>query len=121
MRAALVQITSGDDPAANLDTVRGHMRAAAGQGAEFVLTPEVTNCLSASRSHQASVLQLEEDDPTLAGLRAVHSPQKAYGAQATHNAARALGAGVRVDGPCLRNLRHERAKPCDAPLEVGCS
>ncbi|MGR3806120.1 carbon-nitrogen hydrolase family protein [Marinibacterium profundimaris] len=70
MRAALVQITSGDDPAANLDTVRGHMRAAAGQGAEFVLTPEVTNCLSASRSHQASVLQLEEDDPTLAGLRA---------------------------------------------------
>ncbi len=56
-----------------------------------------------------------KDEPEL-GLE-----KGAVRAQATHNAARALVAGVRVDGPCLRNLRHERAKPCDAPLEVGCS
>ena len=38
-------------------------------GAEFVLTPEVTNCVSTSRSHQQSVLAYEEDDATLAALR----------------------------------------------------
>ncbi|CUH79589.1 N-carbamoyl-D-amino acid hydrolase [Tritonibacter multivorans] len=45
------------------------MAEAAAGGAGFVLTPEVTNCLSTSRSHQQDVLCLEEDDPTLAGLR----------------------------------------------------
>ena len=42
---------------------------AASQGAAFVLTPEVTNCVSMSRSHQKSVLQEESSDITLAGLR----------------------------------------------------
>ncbi len=42
---------------------------AAGAGAGFVLTPEVTNCVSTSRSHQNVVLQPEADDTTLAGLR----------------------------------------------------
>jgi predicted amidohydrolase len=42
---------------------------AVGQGAGFILTPEVTNCVSLSRSHQADVLHLQENDPTLAALR----------------------------------------------------
>ncbi|MEM8729940.1 MAG: carbon-nitrogen hydrolase family protein [Pseudomonadota bacterium] len=69
MRVALLQITSSDDPVQNLDMVRGMIRQAADQGAAFVLTPEVTNCLSTSRRQQTAVLHLEEDDPTLAALR----------------------------------------------------
>ena len=69
MRAALLQLTSSDDPAENLDTVRGMMRDASAQGADVVLTPEVTNCVSLSRTHQKDVLHLEADDPVLAGLR----------------------------------------------------
>lgn len=69
MKVALLQLTSGDDPGQNLDMVRSMIEQAARDGAEFVLTPEVTNCLSTSRSHQKNVLCLEEDDPTLAGLR----------------------------------------------------
>jgi predicted amidohydrolase len=38
-------------------------------GAGFVLTPEVTNCLTSSRKHQHSVLHHEDEDPTLAALR----------------------------------------------------
>ena len=45
------------------------IRDAASQGAAFVLTPEVTNCVSTSRQHQLNVLQYEEDDITLAALR----------------------------------------------------
>ena len=69
MRAALLQLNSSDDPAENLETVRGMLREAARRGAEFALTPEVTNCVSSSRARQRAVLSLEADDPTLAGLR----------------------------------------------------
>lgn len=71
MRTALLQITSSDQPADNLALVEDMVREAAGQGAGFVMTPEVTNCLSASRTQQRSVLQMEADDLTLAGLRAL--------------------------------------------------
>ncbi len=70
MKTALVQICASDDPAANLAQTRDMVAQAARDGAQFVLTPEVTNCVSTSRAHQASVLQHEADDNTLAGLRA---------------------------------------------------
>ena len=69
MRAALVQLTVSDDPAANLPVTVGYIRQAVAQGAGFVLAPELTNGLSSSRAHQRSVFQHEEDDPTLAALR----------------------------------------------------
>ncbi|SES08965.1 Predicted amidohydrolase [Tranquillimonas rosea] len=69
MRSGLIQLRSSDDPAENLDSVVGRLREAAGQGADLILTPEVTNCVSASRTRQTEVLRHEHDDPTLAGLR----------------------------------------------------
>lgn len=69
MRAGLVQITATDDPVANLPITVGFVREAAAKGADFVLTPEVTNIISNSRSHQQKVLYSEADDPTLAALR----------------------------------------------------
>ncbi|MFN4056784.1 MAG: carbon-nitrogen hydrolase family protein [Roseinatronobacter sp.] len=69
-RAALLQLTSSDDPEANLRDTRALVREAAQGGAQIVLTPEVTNCISASRAMQETVLQTEADDSTLAALRA---------------------------------------------------
>ena len=45
------------------------MAEAAGKGAKFVLTPEVTNCVSASRTRQNEVLATEDDDRTLPALQ----------------------------------------------------
>ena len=70
MRAGLLQLNVSDDPAANLLETRALVRAAAQGGAGFVLTPEVSNCISANRAHQQKVLHPEETDPTLAALRA---------------------------------------------------
>lgn len=70
MRAGLVQMTSTDDVAANRAAAVAFLREAAGRGAGFVLTPEVTNCISSDRAHQRAVLRHEEDDETLAALRA---------------------------------------------------
>lgn len=69
MRAALIQITSGEDPSTNLDVVRARLREAKAGGAEFALTPEVTNCISGSHEHQARILRFQEDDATLAAIR----------------------------------------------------
>ncbi len=69
MRAALIQMTSGEDPAENLVKTIAYLREAAAGGARFALTPEVTNCVSGSRRHQANVLSYQEDDATLAAIR----------------------------------------------------
>jgi len=70
MRAGLVQLSVGEDPAANLPVTLGFVREAAAGGAGFVLTPECTNSLSSDRALQRAVLCHEEEDPTLAALRA---------------------------------------------------
>lgn len=69
MKTALVQLTSGDCPRENLSVTRAQIKSAASRGAGFILTPEVTNCVSASRDRQQDVLQHEVDDQTLAALR----------------------------------------------------
>lgn len=69
MRAGLLQLCVGDTPSGNVALLRDALRAAVAGGAGFVLTPEATNCLSSSRSHQHAVLTGEADDPTLALMR----------------------------------------------------
>ncbi|WP_224824306.1 carbon-nitrogen hydrolase family protein [Cognatishimia sp. MH4019] len=70
LKTALIQLNSGDTPSENLPVTQDFIAEAAGDGAQFVLTPEVTNCVSASRAHQLEVLQTEAEDQTLAALRA---------------------------------------------------
>ncbi|MEL6476474.1 MAG: carbon-nitrogen hydrolase family protein [Pseudomonadota bacterium] len=71
MRAGLVQLNATDDPAENLPITEALVRGAAAGGADLVLTPEVTNIVSASRTRQREVLRAEAEDPTLARLREV--------------------------------------------------
>ena len=69
MKTALIQLNAGDDPAWNLTQTLGYLGQAADQGAGFLLTPEVTNCVSLSRRHQNAVLTRQDQDPTLAAIR----------------------------------------------------
>ncbi len=69
MKAAVLQITSSDTPADNLAMVAGLMAQAKAEGAGFILTPEITNCVTSNRDHQREVLAFEDQDPVLAGLR----------------------------------------------------
>lgn len=69
MKAALIQLNSSDQPAENIGQTIEYMREAASLGADFLLTPEVTNCVSDSRAHQQNVLDFEVDDPSLKALR----------------------------------------------------
>lgn len=69
MRVGVIQLNSGDDPAVNLVRTQKLIAEAAGRGATFVATPEVTNIVSTSHEHQGSVLCNEIDDKTLKALR----------------------------------------------------
>jgi predicted amidohydrolase len=69
MQTALLQLNVSDDPATNLTKTSDMIRDAASDGARFILTPEVTNCISNSRRHQNEVLQHEDDYQTLRALR----------------------------------------------------
>lgn len=70
LRAGLVQLCVSDDPGRNLPVTRDLVRQAALGGAGWVLTPEVTNLVGASRELQQHLLRTEDEDPTLAALRA---------------------------------------------------
>jgi len=71
MRAGLIQLTASDLPAENLNPTETLIREAAAGGAGLVLTPEVTNIVSASRCHQRAHLRHEAEDATLARLRQI--------------------------------------------------
>ncbi len=71
LNAALVQLNASDDPEANLPQTERLIREAADGGAELVLTPEITNMVSTSRTAQDQRLAREEEDITLARLREV--------------------------------------------------
>lgn len=69
LSVALIQLSVGDDPQQNLPVTVALIRKAAAEGAQFVLTPEVTNMLSPDRARQRAVLRPESQDATLAALQ----------------------------------------------------
>ncbi|MEM1373508.1 MAG: carbon-nitrogen hydrolase family protein [Pseudomonadota bacterium] len=76
MRAALFQMTAVPDVGRNTEALTNAVAEAAAGGADMLLTPEVSNLLGASRKLSEELLNLEEDDPTLA---AVTAAAKAHG------------------------------------------
>ncbi|MCY4303968.1 MAG: carbon-nitrogen hydrolase family protein [Aestuariivita sp.] len=71
MLGALVQLTSSDDPESNLPLIRSFITDAAMKGAQFVLTPEIINCVTNSTGQKNIVLTKESDDKTLSSLQAL--------------------------------------------------
>jgi len=67
--AGLVQMRSGLSPQANLDAVVRLIKQARERGAQYVLTPEMTNILEVKRDRLFAAIAPEESDATLAALR----------------------------------------------------
>ena len=70
-KAAMIQMRSGLTPGANSDDAVRMIGEAKSAGADYVLTPEMTNILAAKREQLFSVVVEEEADPSLATLREV--------------------------------------------------
>jgi predicted amidohydrolase len=69
--AACLQMRSGRNPLANRDAAVALARQAAGEGAYYVQTPEMTSLVERSRAAMFEKVGPEERDPTLAALREV--------------------------------------------------
>ena len=70
-KAAMIQMRSGLQPGANIDAAVRYVGDAKSAGAEYVLTPEMTNILAANREQLFAGAVAEEADTSLATLREV--------------------------------------------------
>jgi predicted amidohydrolase len=70
VRIALLQMTSGIDPAVNAADLRHGIAAAAANGAAMVFAPEMAGLLDRDRERAAAWIHAEAEDPVLATVRA---------------------------------------------------
>lgn len=70
MRVAILQMTSGVDPAQNAATVVAAIRDARAAGADMLFTPEMSGLLDSNRERAAANLKDTDSDVVLAAVRA---------------------------------------------------
>ena len=63
--AALMQMTSGRDIGPNVDWIEHHARAAAGEGARFILTPETCHLMETRRKDVLTKARCQNEDEGL--------------------------------------------------------
>ena len=91
MKVAALQLCASDDPVANLANTLSMVQQASEAGAQFIATPEVTNCVSSSRRRQTEVLALQEDDQTLAAMCAAATSRTSTTPRGKRGAPLAMG------------------------------
>lgn len=69
--AACIQMRSGTEPEANVAAASELIRLAAGQGATFIATPEMTNLLDIRPGMARAMVRREPDDQSLPAFRAL--------------------------------------------------
>lgn len=69
MKLALLQMTSGTDPAANAETIAAAIADAATAGAAMLFTPEMSGLLDRDRERATAHISSEAFDPVLAAVR----------------------------------------------------
>ncbi len=77
-KVGLIQMRSGLEPQANLQAALPAIAEARRAGADYVLTPEMTNILEIKRDRLFAKIVAEEDDATLAALREVARQHSIY-------------------------------------------
>jgi deaminated glutathione amidase len=77
-KAAMIQMRSGLEPAANLDTAARLISEAKSAGADYVQTPEMTNIMEVKRDRLFATIKDEDADPTLAAFRELARKHKIF-------------------------------------------
>lgn len=69
MKLALLQMTSGIDPARNARTITEAVAEAAGAGAKLLFTPEMSGLVDRDRARAAAAVRTEDEDIVLSSAR----------------------------------------------------
>ncbi|MFM9935646.1 MAG: nitrilase-related carbon-nitrogen hydrolase, partial [Novosphingobium sp.] len=123
VRVALLQMTSGVDPAANAATMAAAVAEAAGEGAAMLFTPEMSGLLDRDRARGAHHVVSEAESPVLEAVRHaaaragiwVHIGSLAVQAQGTRWANRAFV----IDPAGAIAARYDKIHMFDVDLASG--
>ncbi|WP_188056363.1 carbon-nitrogen hydrolase family protein [Sphingosinithalassobacter sp. CS137] len=123
MRAALLQMTSGIDPAANGRTITQAIADAAGEGAAMLFAPEMCGLLDRDRKRAAEVVAREEDDRVLAAVReaaAKHGLWVHLGSLALlRDDGKLANRSLVIDGSGAIRARYDKMHLFDVDLPTG--
>ena len=78
MKVALLQMTSGIDPAVNAAVLTGAVGDAARAGAGMLFTPEMSGLIDRARARAALAIRTEEEDGVLRAVRAAAAEQRIW-------------------------------------------
>ena len=119
MRAALLQMTSGIDPAANARTLTAAVARAAGEGATMLFTPEMSGLLDRDRVRAAESVVAEGDDPVLAAVRDAAARAGLWvhlGSLAVRQGERWANRGFVIDAAGAIRVRYDKLHLFDVDL-----
>lgn len=123
MKAALLQMTSGTDPAANMRTLIDGVAQAAAGGAAMLFTPEMSGLLDSDRERVARFLAREADDRVLAGVceaAARHGIWVHLGSLAViGDGGKLANRGFVIDGTGAIRARYDKMHLFDADVAGG--
>ncbi|MBB3585652.1 carbon-nitrogen hydrolase family protein [Sphingomonas sp. BK481] len=122
-RIALLQMTSGIDPAVNAATLVAAIRSAAGQGAVMLFTPEMSGLIDRDRARATALIVAEADDPVLARVCAAAAEAGIWvhlGSLAVRRAdGRFANRGFVIDPAGSIRARYDKLHLFDVDLPTG--
>lgn len=122
MKAALLQMTSGIDPAANAETLVDAIGRAAGEGAAMLFTPEMSGLLDRDRPRAEAKLRPEADDPVLAAVCGAAARAGLWvhlGSLALRDGDRLVNRGFVIDAAGAVRARYDKLHLFDVDLPTG--
>ncbi|MHA1559470.1 MAG: carbon-nitrogen hydrolase family protein [Alphaproteobacteria bacterium] len=118
----LVQMRSGRTPAANIAAAESFIREAAAEGADYVLTPEMTNILDRDAENTMAMAELEGDDPALARFRGLAEDLRIWlhiGSLAIRGDSGVVDRGYLIDPRGAISARYDKIHMFDVDLPGG--
>ncbi|MCB2064354.1 MAG: carbon-nitrogen hydrolase family protein [Novosphingobium sp.] len=122
-RIALLQMTTGIDPAVNADTIASAVAEAAADGASMLFTPEMSGLLDRNRKRAAEKIVQEDEDPVLARVRSAAKEAGITVALGSLAVAREDGRWVNrafvIDPKGEISARYDKIHMFDVSLDTG--
>jgi predicted amidohydrolase len=122
MKIALLQMTSGINPAANARVITDAIAEAAAGGAAMLFTPEMSGLLDRDKARAATSLFAEADDPVLAAVRAAaaaHGIWVHLGSLAVKDGDKLANRGFVIDAEGTIRARYDKLHLFDVDLPTG--
>jgi deaminated glutathione amidase len=123
MKAAILQMTAGIDPAANAIVLVDAVARAAGEGAAMLFTPEMSGLLDRDRERAAAQIATEADDRVLAAVREAAAQHRTWvhlGSLAIRREdERLANRGFVIDADGAIRARYDKLHLFDVDLPTG--